>query len=146
MKHTSPKICFYNGVSCNEFYKSCEDYNSADTTCISIKPLTEINAGIEIFNRDYLHKCVGESNKCITEHKIFSDFNIQEDQESLCPSLKTEIDSSWIKAKWTLQKESCYDVYLNCENYNVLERDSTKRNQNVCTSILAKTKTNGFDE
>lgn len=145
LKHTSPKICFYNGNSCNEVYKSCEDYSSADETCTSIKPLTETSSGSGIYNRDYYHKCVGESNKCVTKDRTCSDFKIQEDPENLCRLLTSEKDSTGNKASCILQEESCNDVYLKCEYYDELVTDSTKRTQDVCTSSIAVTKTPGYD-
>ena len=42
LEHTSPKICYLDGVNCVETYKACEEYVSGDQTiqCNKIRPLT----------------------------------------------------------------------------------------------------------
>lgn len=142
LKHTSPKICFYNGKNCIEVYKQCEDYEGTDsTTCVNINPLTESGDGTYFLNK--LNKCVLDTT-CKTKKRVCTDYKNNED-ENLGGRLDLTKDQTKGKTMCFLEKSLCKEIYVTCDDYNNLVEESQRRKED-CEAINPRDSTNKIIE
>lgn len=144
LKAETNKICIYeDSKECKQYYEKCEIANNNKDLCLTIKPL---NAGKTGF--DHLNKCDYSTtgSTCTKQLKECKDYIKGEDDGTICVRLKSSDEDNKFCYYDTLRDE-CPEIYITCENYDLVVTDSAQRTAPECESITPRdtsTKTEDF--
>ena len=144
LKAETNKICIYeDSKECKQYYEKCEIANENEALCSKIKPLNADKTGF-----DHLNKCVYSTtySTCTKQLKECKDYIKGEDDGAICVRLKSSDEDNKFCYYDTLRDE-CPEIYITCENYDLVVTDSAQRTAPECESITPRdtsTKTEDF--